>query len=70
MARTRSTVDLDIGRPTIKQVQGYVDVENFNNVITAVEAATTELQEAVLRLKQIALGTGLAIGVDLNEEVE
>ncbi len=66
-------IDLDIGRPTTRQLSQPVDVLNLSGVITAVEvgaeATTAAVDEAVQELKKITLGTGIVIDEDLSEEV-
>lgn len=62
--------DTNIGIPTAQNLSRSVDVQNFAEVIAELKAATAELQEVVVELKKIKTGTGLTIGVDLDEEVE
>jgi len=38
--------------------------------LNKIEEDVIALQEAIVELKKIRLGTGLVTGVDLNEEVE
>lgn len=61
-------MDLNIGIPVPENFRREVDVSNLQKVVTEVQAATAEMQEAVEELKRIRLGTGLVTGVDLSEE--
>ena len=38
--------------------------------LNKIEEAVVANQEAILELKKIKMGTGLAVGVDLDEEAE
>ncbi len=61
-------IDLNIGRPTTKQLSQPVDGIDLADVISAVKAVNETAEEAVLELKKITLGTGLVTGTDLSEE--
>ena len=62
--------DLNIGRPTAKQLAEPVDVQSFDPVVAKLEAAIQGISETTEELKKIKTGTGLTIGVDLDEEAE
>ena len=61
--------DLNIGRPTAKQLAEPVDVLSFDAVVAKLETAIQGIAEATAELEKIKSGTGLTIGVDLDEEV-
>ena len=62
--------DLNIGRPTILNLTKPVEVENLAGVVSAINETTSKVEEITLEVEKIKTGTGLAIGVDLDEEVE
>lgn len=57
--------DQDIGKATVPT--HLVEVQNFASVITAIESAVSELQEAVRELRKISTGTEVIIGDDIEE---
>ena len=57
-------VSPDVGVRSFKE---DVDVQNLAPVITAIETATHNLQEAVEELKKIRAGTGLILGQEIEE---
>ena len=66
--------DLDIGIPTTRNLTRPVEVQNFEGVITSVDnvasTVASKVDETNLELRKIKTGTGLAIGVDLDEVVD
>ena len=62
--------DLNIGRPTAKNLAEYTEVQNFDAVLAKLETAIQGISEVAEELKKIKMGTGLTIGVDLDEEAE
>lgn len=62
------TRDLNIGVPIPANFAREVEVQNLEAVVKATQEATAKIEEAVLELTKIKTGTGLAIGVDLDEE--
>jgi len=60
--------DIDIGNSPAETYN--VEVQNFESVIASINSAAAILAEAAAELRKITLGTGLSIGVDLDEEVE
>ena len=62
--------DLDIGRPTAKSLAEYTEVLNFDAILAKLETAIQGISEATEELKKIKMGTGLTLGLDLDEEVE
>ena len=62
--------DLDIGIPTTRNLTRPVEVQNLAGVITSVENVASTVDETNLELRKIKTGTGLAIGVDLDEVVD
>ena len=59
--------DLDIGYPDIVELK---DIHaKLGEVEKKIEDTTSAVDENSLELKKISLGTGLVIGVDLDEEV-
>ena len=63
-------INRDIGRPTAKSLAENVDVLSFEAVVVKLETAIQKISEAAEELKKIKTGTGLTIGVDLDEEAE
>ena len=63
-------IDLNIGRPTVKNLTKYTEVQNFDAVLVKLEAAIQGISEATEELKKIKMGTGLTLGLDLDEEAE
>jgi len=55
-------VSPDVGVRSFK-----VNVQNIDLVVTAIETATQNLQEAVEELKKIREGTGLILGQEIEE---
>ena len=60
----RVSRDLDIGKPPSESVT----VKDMDTLISRVEVTADKLDESIEELKKIKHGTGLAIGVDLDEE--
>ena len=60
--------DLNIGIP-VSETRN-VEVQNFSGVIASVDSIEGAQEVAIEELKKIKTGTGLAIGVDLDEEAE
>lgn len=62
--------DMNIGIPTIKNLTRPIEVQNLEGVIAATKAVEDEVAEIAPELRKIKTGTGLTVGVDLDEEVE
>ncbi len=63
-------IDLNIGRPTNRQLATPLEILNLAGIITAVEAVNKTEEEAIEELKKIREGTGMILDEDLSEEVE
>ena len=63
-------INRDIGRPTAQNLAESVDVLSFEAITAKLETAIQGISEAAEELKKIKTGTGLTLGLDLDEEAE
>jgi len=61
-------IDLDIGRPTVKNLTRPIEVQNLEGVIASISEVENRVEESIKVQEQIRLGAGLAISADLSEE--